>query len=340
MLKSFFLSRDKFVYAWFFLALIMGLTAYNVEILVAHNRFNKELWDSIQSYNEPMFWNLFLGWEWGRFTDMIMMDDDVVPSLLEILALYIPLSVYLTWQTRRYIFSWRESNTKYYLLRWEKSNVKIEGASQRLQEDLMRLGATLETLFVGFFSAALILVAFLPILWELSEGLPIWNGQILPGFLVWVVLAMSLGGTAISLLLGWWLPRLEYRNQVVEATFRKRLVLSEDDFSARDTMTLFPMFQSVKRNYYRLFNYYLGFGMWQTAFGLCIGNIALIALAPSYFQQLVTLGVLQQALSAFARVEGSMTYFLDRWTTLVEFSSVVIRLREFNKALDRAEGKL
>jgi peptide/bleomycin uptake transporter len=318
----------------------MGLTAYNVEILVAHNRFNKELWDSIQSYNEPMFWNLFLGWEWGRFTDMIMMDDDVVPSLLEILALYIPLSVYLTWQTRRYIFSWRESNTKYYLLRWEKSNVKIEGASQRLQEDLMRLGATLETLFVGFFSAALILVAFLPILWELSEGLPIWNGQIIPGFLVWVVLAMSLGGTAISLLLGWWLPRLEYRNQVVEATFRKRLVLSEDDFSARDTMTLFPMFQSVKRNYYRLFNYYLGFGMWQTAFGLCIGNIALIALAPSYFQQLVTLGVLQQALSAFARVEGSMTYFLDRWTTLVEFSSVVIRLREFNKALDRAEGKL
>jgi hypothetical protein len=117
----------------------------------------------------------------------------------------------------------------------------------------------------------------------------------------------------------------------------KQLVLSEDDFKERATAVLFPMFYSVRRNYYRLFNWYMGFGVWQTAFGLCVGNIALIVLAPAYFDQLITLGVLFQVLNAFGRVESSMGYFIDRWTTIVDFLSVIRRLREFNKALDSAE---
>jgi peptide/bleomycin uptake transporter len=204
----------------------------------------------------------------------------------------------------------------------------------------MVFGKTLEGLFIGLFSAVLVLVAFIPILWELSEGLPIWNGEIIEGFLVWVALAMSLGGTVISFVLGWWLPKLEYNNQVVEARFRKKLVHSEDDYSARCVQTLFPMFASIKRNYYKLFNYYMGFGVWQTAFSLCLGNIAMIAIAPSYFQQLITLGVMSQVLNAFGRVEGSMTYFIDRWTTIVDFWAVILRLREFNKALVIAEAKV
>jgi ABC-type long-subunit fatty acid transport system fused permease/ATPase subunit len=33
-----------------------------------------------------------------------------------------------------------------------------------------------------------------------------------------------------------------------------------------------------------------------------------------------------------------MGYFIDRWTTIVDFLSVIRRLREFNKALDNAEN--
>ena len=340
MLKSFFFTLKNAPYAWFFLALIMSLTWYGVEILVFYNSWNRELWDAIQGYDEARFWQLFLGWDWGRLGDTLRLVEDTIPSFLEILAIYVPMSVYGTWQTRRWIFRWREANTHFYLERWNNCKAKIEGASQRLQEDLMVFGKTLEGLFIGLFSAVLVLVAFIPILWELSEGLPIWNGEIIEGFLVWVALAMSLGGTVISFVLGWWLPKLEYNNQVVEARFRKKLVHSEDDYSARCVQTLFPMFASIKRNYYKLFNYYMGFGVWQTAFGLCLGNIAMIAIAPSYFQQLITLGVLSQVLNAFGRVEGSMTYFIDRWTTIVDFWAVILRLREFNKALVIAEAKL
>ena len=337
MLKSFFATRDSFIYAWSMLGVLLAVAWYNVEILVFYNTWNKEFYDTIQSLQQDRFWELLWGFDIVRFKDMILLKDDVIPSFIEIIILYVPLATYSLWQTQRYTFRWREANTKYYLLRWETSTAKIEGGSQRLQEDLMMFGKTLQSLFTGFFSAILVLVAFLPILWNLSSGLPVWNGQIIPGFLVWVALAISVGGTLFSLLLGWKLPGLEYKNQVVEAKFRKKLVYSEDDYNERLTADLFPMFAAVKRNYYRLFNWYMAFSLWQTLFGFLAGNIAIVVLAPSYFGQLITLGVLFQVINAFGRVEGSLTYFIDRWTTIVEFQSVIRRIKEFDRALTKAE---
>lgn len=336
MLRSFFWSKQYGLYAWLMLGLLLGISWYTVEILVIYNTWNRELYDAIQTLQEERFWTLFIGWDVERLWALVTLDEDSVPSFIEIVVLFVPIAVYATWQTQRYTFKWREANTNYYLRRWENSDVKIEGASQRMQEDLMVYGKTLQGLFTGFFSAVLVLFAFIPVLWNLSEGLPIWNGAIIPGFLVWVALTMSLGGTFISVVLGWKLPALEYANQVVEARFRKQLVHSEDDFKKRAIADLFPMFTAVRKNYYRLFNWYMGFSVWQQVFGFFIGNVALLVLAPSYFQQLITLGVLIQVLNAFGRVESSMTFFVDRWTTIVDFMSVIKRITEFDKALKEA----
>lgn len=334
MLKGFFWNKSTFFYAWLMLAWLLLLSWYNVQILVTYNEWNREWYDAIQALNEERFWYLFWDINLGRMWDFIWRKPNVMPSFAEILIVYVPLATYAIWQTQRYVFAWREANTHYYLEKWENSDKNIEGASQRLQEDLMMFGKTLQSLFTGFFSAVLILFAFIPVLWNLSEGLPIWNGQIIPGFLVWAVLIISIGGTLISFILGYPLPRLEYNNQVVEARFRKKLVWSEDDVNHRLTQDLFPMFAAVKRNYYRLFNWYMAFGLWQTAFSLLVGNLAIILLADSYFAQLITFGVLIQVVQAFGRVENSLTFFIDRWTTIVEFQSVVKRLREFNRVLD------
>jgi len=340
MLKSFFATPKYVMYAWLMLAWLLFVGWYSVQLLVYYNAWNREFYDAIQTLQEERFWDLFWGFNLARFWDFLILNMDektMVPSFLEILIIYVPVATYATWQTQRYTFNWREANTHYYLNRWEASTAKIEGGSQRIQEDLMIFGKTLQSLFSGFVNKIFILAAFIPVLWQLSEGLPIWNGQIIPGFLVWAALTLSIGGTLLSFLLGIKLPGLEYKNQVVEATFRKKLVYSEDDFNERMTADLFPMFAAVKRNYYRLFNYYMGFGIWQTSFSLIAGNVAIIVLAPSYFAQLITFGVLIQVLNAFSRVEGALTYFIDRWTTIVDFQSVIKRLREFNRVLDEAD---
>ena len=340
MLKSFFWTPKYVLYAWLMLAWLLFVGWYSVQLLVYYNAWNREFYDAIQTLQEERFWDLFWGFNPARFWDFAILNMDekvMVPSFLEILIIYVPVATYATWQTQRYTFNWREANTHYYLQRWEASTAKIEGGSQRIQEDLMIFGKTLQSLFSGFVNKIFILFAFIPVLWQLSEGLPIWNGQIIPGFLVWAALTLSIGGTLLSFLLGIKLPGLEYKNQVVEATFRKKLVYSEDDYNERLTADLFPMFAAVKRNYYRLFNYYMGFGIWQTSFSLIAGNVAIIVLAPSYFAQLITFGVLIQVLNAFGRVEGALTYFIDRWTTIVDFQSVIKRLREFNRVLDEAD---
>jgi peptide/bleomycin uptake transporter len=313
MLKSFFWTPKYVLYAWLMLAWLLFVGWYSVQLLVYYNAWNREFYDAIQTLQEERFWDLFWGFNPARFWDFAILNMDektMVPSFLEILIIYVPVATYATWQTQRYTFNWREANTHYYLQRWENSTAKIEGGSQRIQEDLMIFGKTLQSLFSGFVNKIFILFAFIPVLWQLSEGLPIWNGQIIPGFLVWAALTLSIGGTLLSFLLGIKLPGLEYKNQVVEAKFRKKLVYSEDDYNERMTEDLFPMFASVKRNYYRLFNYYMGFGIWQTSFSLIAGNVAIIVLAPSYFAQLITFGVLIQVLNAFGRVEGALTNFI------------------------------
>ena len=60
---------------------------------------------------------------------------------------------------------------------------------------------------------------------------------------------------------------------------------------------------------------------------------AYVFLAPAIVAGAVTLGVMQQIIRAFGRVEGSMQYILKAWPTIIELASVYKRLREFEYKL-------
>jgi peptide/bleomycin uptake transporter len=48
----------------------------------------------------------------------------------------------------------------------------------------------------------------------------------------------------------------------------------------------------------------------------------------------MTLGVMQQILRAFGRVEGSLQYLFKSWPTIIELASVYKRLREFEREIE------
>ncbi len=56
-------------------------------------------------------------------------------------------------------------------------------------------------------------------------------------------------------------------------------------------------------------------------------------LAPAIVAGVMTLGVMQQILRAFGRVEGSLQYLFKAWPTLIELASVYKRLREFERQI-------
>ena len=66
--------------------------------------------------------------------------------------------------------------------------------------------------------------------------------------------------------------------------------------------------------------------------------VAYIFLAPAIVGGMVTLGVMQQIIRAFGRVEGSLQFLFRAWPTIVELASVYKRLREFERQIREAEA--
>jgi peptide/bleomycin uptake transporter len=160
----------------------------------------------------------------------------------------ITTSVITAFITSHYIFRWRTAMNDYYVANWQRLR-HIEGASQRVQEDTMRFAETLEGLGARLIDALMTLIAFLPILWGLSayvKGLPL-IGEV-PQALVFVAVIWAAIGTALLAIAGIRLPGLEFRNQRVEAAYRKELVLGEDSPGRAQPPTLGQLFSHVRTN--------------------------------------------------------------------------------------------
>jgi peptide/bleomycin uptake transporter len=242
---------------------------------------------------------------------------------------FIVLAVIILYFSKHYAFRWRQAITYYYLPYWETTEGNIEGASQRIQHDTYEFAKYFEQLGLGLFKATLTLIAFIPILWDLSKKITIPWLQAYEGSLVWIALITSLGGMLISYLVGIKLPGLEYENQKVEAAYRKQLVYSEDDKSFADMPTLIELFTGLKRNYFRMFNHYSYFSLWSNLYGQSMIILPYLLMGPSLFSGIIALGVITQTGNAFGKVNDSFSYFIDHWMDITRFISVIKRLKEF-----------
>jgi peptide/bleomycin uptake transporter len=257
----------------------------------------------------------------------------------------ITASVLTNFVTSHYVFRWRTAMNDYYVANWQRLR-HIEGASQRVQDDTQRFAQTVETLGASFVEALMTLIAFLPILWVLSaqvKELPL-VGEV-PQALVFVAVIWAVVGTTLLAVAGIRLPGLEFRNQRVEAAYRKELVLGEDDGGRAQPPTLQDLFGDVRANYFRLYLNYLYFNVVRYGYLQAGVLVPYIALAPTIVAGGLTLGVMQQVIRAFGQVEGSFQYLVNSWTTIVSLISIYKRLRAFeasmrDKPLDPIEAEV
>ena len=228
-----------------------------------------------------------------------------------------------------------------YLKFWRNCHSDIEGSSQRIQEDVYRFAKIMESLGVQVLKAFMTLIAFIPVLWELSKSVSLPYIKDINGSLVYIALLISIGGLIVSWFVGIKLPHLEYNNQKAEAAFRKELVYGEDDkvkFCQPNIML--ELFTGLKLNYYKLFLHYGYFNLWLISFSQILVIVPYIIMGNGLFSGFITLGVLVQASNAFSQVRESFSVFINNWTTITELRSVNKRLREFEKNIDyKADGE-
>jgi peptide/bleomycin uptake transporter len=267
-------------------------------------------------------------------------------STFAIIALVaIMTSVVNAFVTSHYTFRWRTAMNDFYAANWQRLR-HIEGASQRVQDDTQRFATTLESLGASLIDALMTLIAFLPILWVLSatvKELP-WVGEV-PQGLVFVAVLWAALGTGLLALAGIRLPGLEFRNQRVEAAYRKELVLGEDDAARAQPPTLRALFVDVRANYFRLYLNFLYFNVARYGYLQAGVLVPYIALAPTIVAGGLTLGVLNQTVRAFGRVESSFQYLATSWSTIVSLISIYKRLQAFeammkDKPLDGIEAEV
>lgn len=302
-------------------ALILFTTYFQVQVSVAINDWYGPFYDLLQTAlarTRPV--------EIGEFYAGIA-------SFLGIALVAVAVGVMSRFFVSHYIFRWRNAMNDYYMSHWAKLRL-IEGASQRVQEDTMRFSTTTEQLGVNLIDAVMTLIAFLPVLVRLSAdvtSIPVL-GEI-PHPLVVAALLWSVVGTAVLALIGFKLPGLEFRNQRVEAAYRKELVYGEDDPARADPLSVRELFDNVRRNYFRLYFHYMYFNV-ARIFYLQIDNVfGFVVLAPSIVAGSITLGLMNQILNALSQVRSSFQYLVTSWTTVVELLSIYKRLRAFESVI-------
>ena len=255
-------------------------------------------------------------------------------SFITLAGMYIALYVAISFFTAHYLFRWRTAMVEWYHSVYDKA-AKIEGASQRVQEDTIKFTRIMEGLGTSFIESVMVLFQFVPILLGLSIGIPIfffgdWQYGLITGALLW-----TLGGTIFLIGLGWLLRLVgvEYDLQKKEAAYRKILVIAEDDENIRPK-TINELFSDVRSIHFLSYVRYLYFNIGRMAYLQANVLSAYVFLAPAIVAGVVTLGVMQQIIRAFGRVEGSMQYLLKSWPTIIELASVYKRLREFESQIN------
>ncbi len=331
---------EKHAWQWWSVvgsALILFSTYFSVQVSVAINNWRRPFFDLVQNALQVAVTQDEESVETATREATIAANTESLFDLIIIFAEIAFLAIFMFVMTRffvsHYIFRWRTAMNNYYTSKWEEVK-HIEGASQRIQEDTMRFAEIMEDLGVSIIDAIMTLFAFLPVLWSLSayvSELPIVG--VIPHPLFVSALAWSIFGTALLALVGIKLPGLEFKNQRVEAAFRKELVYGEDDEMRAQPLALRELFDNVRKNYFRLYFNYMYFNVARMLYVQADNIFVYVLLVPTIAAGAITFGILQQILTAFSQVSNSFQYLVNSWTTIIRLLSIYKRLLSFELAI-------
>ena len=345
----YFRSEDKWK-ARGLLAAIVLLNLAAVYMLVLLNDWNRVFYDALQDKNAPVFWT-----QLGRFTYLAFA--------------FIIIAVYRFYLTQLLEVRWRAWMTTHYLQRWlsnqafyrlELARFTREGQDtpaspdnpdQRIQEDINLFTTYSISLSMGLLNAVVTLVSFVGILWSLSGAFAFTIGETsysIPGFMVWMAVLYCAAGSILTHYIGRPQIQLNYQQQQVEADFRHHMVrvreysesIALDKGEAVERAHLDTRFGAVLANYLKLIKKQKNLVWFTNFFGQAAVVFPFIVAAPRFFSGAIQLGELMQISSAFGRVQDSLSWLVDNYSSLAAWRATTDRLTSFEDnmaALSRQE---
>jgi peptide/bleomycin uptake transporter len=179
----------------------------------------------------------------------------------------------------------------------------------------------MEGLGTAFIDSIMTLIAFMPVLIGLSAHiteLPIVGA--IPNPLVVAAIVWAFAGTISLVIAGYKLPGLQFKNQRVEAAYRKELVYGEDHADRAAPPTARQLFSNVQRNYFRIyFNVQISAWIndWQGSFfnllQQALSKPGSVRPEEFYGQVIVLFAVLMPNIAVLVLLDFFTSHYVFRW---------------------------
>ncbi len=330
------------------LASIIGLGFVLVYMTVVLNRWNGRFYDSLQAKDFKAFINLLLFWTSDN--------DGFMPGFVPIVSLYVPLAIlrqYLEqflsirwrrWMTNRLLDTWLTDRAYYTIgLTQHEGDLGTDNPDQRVAEDVRDFCQNTLLLGVQFISRMTSLFSFAFILYELSGPFALFGFSI-PGYMLWGALVYAIIGTWLTHLVGRQLVPLNFAQQKAEADFRFALVRFRENSEGvalsggerEERLILSGRFSEVAANWFRIMNRSLKLNALTNVYDQAAVIFPFVLGAPRYFAGEIALGGLMRTVSAFSRVQDSLSWFISSYDSLASWSATINRLTTFEAAIATA----
>jgi putative ATP-binding cassette transporter len=316
------------------LGAILAIELAQVGIAVLLNSWNARFYDALQHKNASAF-----GYELVVFCALA---GSFI--LLAVYQLYLSQGLQIRWRqwmTNRLLGSWLRDSTPY---RMQLSADCADNPDQRIAEDIKLFVSNTLSLGTGLLGAVVTLGSFIVILWGLSSAAPLTlfgHALGIPGYLVWVAIVYAVAGTAITHWIGRPLVDLDIEQQRREADFRAGLLRVRENAEqiallkgeAAERRRLMAHFAKVKDNWTAIMGRQKLLTFFTAGYSQVQVIVPVLAAGPAYFASAITLGGLMQTASAFARVEGALSFFVKAYPQLAQWKSIIERLDGFERSI-------
>jgi len=335
------------IWAWLGVLLFSTLIAVRLDVLLSY--FSNDLYSSLQ----VAFAGAGAGNDAVRDSGVNGFWTAIVTFML-IVVLYISRQLIDIYLTQRFIIRWRVWLTERLTGDWLDDeafyrgrflDAPIDNPDQRIQLDIDAFTAftgqganvpslgTIATLPFGAINSMVSVVAFTPILWNLSGELTFF-GITIDHALFWIALVYVFATTVIAFWIGHPLIRFSFRNELTNAAFRYALVRLRDAAESisfyrgeeAEKSVLRKRFNAIIENYRGYVVRNLALLGWNNAISQLINPLPLIVQAQRLFRGQITFGDVTQSASAFSSVHDSLSFFRAIYDSFAAYRATIIRL--------------
>ena len=332
LIKPYWVSED-WKAAWGLLVTIVAINLVIVAFNVWFNQWYAKFNNAMVAKNAPQFWHQLMLFSIAAFV-------------------FNTLAVYRVYLRQMLGFRWRQWLTTRYLRTWlgERAFYRIErdrladNPDQRISDDLQSFATNTLDLSLGLLSTVVTLFSFITILWTISGPLTFHFGGstwTVPGYMVWAAGIYALGGSFLIHKVGRPLVSINYQQQRVEADFRFGLIRVREN---AEQIALYDgvrteegnaqhIFSRIRDNWWRIMQYTRRLNFATNFYGQAAIIFPFVVASPRYFAGAFAFGVLIQISDAFSTVSGSFSWFINNYSSLVEWRATVNRLREFGRVV-------